>query len=153
MANPAVRGQKVCWVVVADEARALVYGRDTRTGPHVEILSLANEAGRKKAADLVCGRGGRSFGSSGKGRHAMTNEKSDPKSHAAEVFAREIAARISNVIHDGSCRGYSLVAAPRFLGMLRNALSTNCKVEALTSVDKDLVGHPEADIKKAVDGK
>lgn len=145
--------QKVYWVVVADESQALIYSRDTRTGPLLPVSSLTNEAGRKKAAELVSDRGGRSFDSFGKGRHAMTKEKSDPKSHAAEVFARDIAGRISDVMHEGSCRGYALVAAPRFLGMLRQALATTCKVEPYKTVAKELVGHAEAEIKKSVDGR
>ena len=35
------------------------------------------------------------------------------------AFAKQIAERVGKVTHDGSCRGYALVAAPRFLGMLR----------------------------------
>ncbi|MBT8084162.1 MAG: host attachment protein [Woeseia sp.] len=153
MANANPAAQKFYWVVVADESRALIYQRTTRTGPLSEVISLTNETARKKDSEIVSDRGGRSFDSAGSGRHAMGNDRSGPKQHAAEVFAKDVATRIGDVVHDGSCRGYALVAAPRFLGMLRAAVAKTSNVEPYKTVDKDLVGHPIENIKSVVDSK
>ncbi|MGI9265490.1 MAG: host attachment protein [Gammaproteobacteria bacterium] len=133
-------------MVVADESKAIVYTRDSRSGPLTEAFSLANEVARMKTSELISDSGGRSFDSKGKGRHTMTNERDDAKAHAAQQFARDIAVRIAKVVHDGSCRGFALVAAPRFLGELRSAISHATNEEPYATVDKDVVGKDTATI-------
>lgn len=136
------------WIVVADESSTVVYARDTKRGPLRELFSLENEAARKKTGDLISDRGGRSFDSHGQGRHTMAKEKTDPKKHAATLFAKQIAERIAKAVHNGSCRGFALVAAPRFLGILREAVSTAAKVEPFVTVDKAVVGRDASVIEK-----
>jgi len=141
MMNSAVSlSQKLYWVVVADESRAIVYVRDKKHSPLAKLFQLENAVARQKTSSLISDRGGRSFDSHGQGRHTMTREKTDPKKHAAVAFAKEIAGRIAKAKHEGSCRDYSLVAAPRFLGILRDALETAGHADALQTIDKDMVG-------------
>jgi protein required for attachment to host cells len=140
MTPQASNNEKVFWVVVADESNAIVYARDTRSGPLRKVFSLDNEAARMKTEQLIRDSGGRSFDSKGKGRHTMTNEKDDPKKHAASMFAKQIAEHIGKVMHDGSCRGFALVVAPRFLGVLRDAVSVATSAEPYATVDKEVVG-------------
>ena len=140
--------QKPYWIVVADEASAIVYARDTRRAPLRELFSLRNEAARRKTGDLISDRGGRSFDSHGQGRHTMAKEKTDPKKHAAIVFAREIADRIGKAMNDGSSRGFALVAAPKFLGVLRDAVATSIKAEPFATIDKQVVGRDTSVIEK-----
>jgi protein required for attachment to host cells len=151
MTDAGDRAEKTYWVVVADESRAIFYTRDTRRAPLLEFLALDNEVGRKKAGEILADRGGRSFDSVGAGRHTVAVEKADPKKHAATAFARQIAERIGKVTHDGSCRGYALIAAPRFLGMLRDAVSRRCQFEPFKTIDKDVVGQDSAVLQKLVD--
>jgi protein required for attachment to host cells len=151
MANAGYGAEKAYWVVVADESQAIFYTRDTRRAPLLEFLALDNEAGRMKSGEILADRGGRSFDSFGAGRHTMGVEKADPKRHAATAFARQIAQRIGKATHDGSCRGYALIAAPRFLGMLRDTVSRECQFEPFKTVDKDVVGQETAVLQKLVD--
>jgi len=151
MTDAGDRARKTYWVVVADESQAIFYTRDNKRAPLLEFLALSNEAGRKKAGEILADRGGRSFDSVGAGRHTMAVEKTDPKRHAATAFARQIAERIGKVTHDGSCRGYALIAAPRFLGMLRDAVSRKCRFEPFKTIDKDVVGQDTAVLQALVD--
>jgi len=148
MTPQASTGDKVYWVVVADESNAIVYARDTLRGPLRELFSLDNETARKKTDQLISDSGGRSFDSFGKGRHTMTKEKAGPKQIAATVFAKQIAGRIAKVMHEGGCRGFALVAAPRFLGVLRDAISIATTAEPYATVDKEVVGQDTAVIEK-----
>lgn len=142
--SPAIP-EKAWWVVVADEASAVIYRRKTRRGPLQQHVTLDNEAARKKLGDLMSDRGGRSFDSHGDGRHTMSNEKTDAKTQSAQVFAKDIAERIGRATHTGECRGYALVAAPRFLGLLRDAVSRSCSNEPYATVDKEMIRQePEA---------
>jgi protein required for attachment to host cells len=140
MKSQASSSEKFYWVVVADESKAIVYSHVTRSGPLREVFSLANEAARMKTEELISDSGGRRYDSKGKGRHTMTSEKADPKKHAASIFAKQIAERIGKVMHDGSCRGFALIAAPRFLGVLRKAVSVETSAEPYATVDKEVVG-------------
>lgn len=140
MAPPTASGNKYYLVVVADESRAILYTREKHRSPLIEQARLGNEAARLKTADLISDRGGRSFDSHGQGRHTMAGEKSDPKQHLAEVFARQIADRIATEMHGGSCKGYALVAAPKFLGTLRAQLSSRVTVDPYATIDKNVVG-------------
>ena len=148
MTPQASISDKVFWVVVADESKAIVYTRATKSGPLREVFSLANEAARMKTEQLISDSGGRSYDSKGKGRHTMTNEKVDSKKQAALIFAKQIAERIGRVMHDGSCRGFALIAAPRFLGVLREAVSTATSIEPYATVNKEVVGQDTAVIEK-----
>jgi len=135
-------------VVVADESSALFYARDSMSGPLHELFSLDNDTARKKMDQLISDSGGRSFDSYGKGRHTMGHEKADPKKIAALAFAKQIAERIVKGMYDGSSRGFALVAAPRFLGILREAISITTTVEPYATVDKEVVGQDTAVIEK-----
>jgi len=147
----SLQAEKTYWIVVADESRATIYTRRAKRAPLVELLSLKNEISRKKLSEILTDRGGRSFDSFGAGRHTMAAEKADPKKHAATAFAKHIAERIGKATHDGSCRGYALIAAPRFLGMLREAVSRKCKLEPFKTVDKDVVDRDTAVLQKLID--
>lgn len=140
MPQPGNPARSTDWIVVANEATAEIYARATRHGSLEKILTFHNDAARGREAELASDREGRSFDSHGQGRHAMTREKSGPKRHAAEAFAREVAARLEKGLHDGHCAGYALIAAPRFLGMLRKELGGPGMPEPLLTMDKDVVG-------------
>jgi protein required for attachment to host cells len=141
-------GEKVYWVVVTDESKAIVYGRDSISGPLRELFSLDNDVARKKMDQLISDSGGRSFDSHGKGRHTMSSDQSDPQKAAAMAFAKQIAERVAQAMHDGSCRGFALVAAPRFLGVLRKAISIATTAEPYATVDKEVVNQDAAVIEK-----
>ena len=151
MTNAASNAERSFWVIVADESRAIIYSRETRSAPMHELFALENEAARVKTGELLSDRGGRSFDSSGKGRHTMAKEKSDPKKHLAEAFAKKIAERVGKASHVGSCRDYSLVAAPRFLGLLRDALATTAAPDPLQTIAKEVVSKDTAFLEKLLD--
>lgn len=135
-------------VVVADESKAVVYRRATRSGPLQETATFENEAARLKTGDILADKGGRSFDSHGHGRHTMASEKADPKKHLAEQFARDIAEYITADVLKGTCRDYALVAAPQLLGMLRTELARHTPMEPYATVDKNVVGQAETVIEK-----
>ena len=145
------RSERAFWVVAANESQARFYQREAKRAPLQEFLCVENEAARMKKGELLEDRGGRSFDSFGAGRHTMAAEKADPKKQAASVFAKQIAERIYKATHSGSCRDYVLIAAPRFLGVLRPELSRRCKLGPSKTIDKDVVDKDAVAIKKLVE--
>ncbi len=151
MASPLQASNKYYLVVVADESRADLYKRERLRGPMQLARTFENEAARQKTDDLLADRGGRAFDSHGHGRHTMSAEKTGPKQHLAEAFAREIAEFIATAHHKGQLHGYALVAAPRFLGTLRGQLASRVHDQPYRTVDKNVVGQPEANVAKLLD--
>lgn len=132
--------------IVADEAKAVLYTHETKSGPLSRWRTFDNDTARTKNADLASDRGGRSFDSHGKGRHSMASGKTSPKEHAATVFAKRVAGEVAADVNTGQCRGFALIAAPRFLGELREALATCTKSEPYASINKDVVDKDPAAI-------
>ena len=143
MTMPSRAGNERYLVVVADESRAEFYLREGPHGPLRAVQTLTNKAARLKTEALISDRGGRSFDSHGQGRHTMESDKDAPKQHIAKGFAKLIAGRIGTELHKGAVAGFALIAAPKFLGLLRRELKTVTKVEPRASIDKDVVGQRE----------
>ena len=141
-------GNRHFLVVVGEESQAVVYRRATVSAPLQDTTTFENEAARLKTGEILADKGGRSFDSHGHGRHTMANEKADPKKHLAVQLARDVAEYIRADVHKGTCRGYALVAAPKFLGMLRTELARHTPMEPYATVDKNVVGQAKAVIEK-----
>ena len=139
------------WVVVADDLQAIVYARESRTGPMSEHARFRCEAARQSAGAQITDKGGRSFDSHGHGRHTMIRESGSPEVQAREGFAREIADYIAKAGHANEFGYYAIVAAPRFLGALRAALASRTKQQPYAVVDKAVVGRDPEFIAKLVD--
>ena len=135
-------------VVVADEARAILYTRHARYGPLTQWRELSNDVARLKTEALISDRGGRSFDSHGQGRHTVGGEKAGPRQHIATVFAKTIAELVADDMQSGRCRGFALIAAPRFLGELRREIRTHVKAEPYATVAKAVVTGDESVIEK-----
>lgn len=111
------------WVVVADRSAARIFSAPTPTGALDELESLENPEGRMPARELTSDLPGRAFDSAGAGRHAMESEVG-PREQAAVKFARQLAGRMESARSRGEVERLIVVAAPEFLGLLRDALGS-----------------------------
>ena len=134
------------WVVVAESSRGRIYQAETSTSQLTEVEDLIHPASRMHEGELMTDRSGGDMGSSAHWRHAM-----EPKSsaHKEEIqhFAEEIAARLASAHQQGSFDRIILVAPPKCLGALRQAMSddvANCITEEL---GKNLVQHSAEDVR------
>ena len=143
-------GSESYWVVVADEYQAIFYARAKKYSPMQKVGDMKDETAREKTGDLIADKGGRAFDSHGQGRHTMANEKADPKAHAAVVFAKGIVQKIAAARQQGKFDRLVVIAAPKFLGLLRPALST-AGINADLTIDKQLTGKDAEFIRKQLD--
>ena len=111
---------------------------------------MRNEAARKKTGELISDRGGRSFDSHGQGRHTMAREKSTLKHTLRVAFAKNIAEQISDAKQAGQFDRLVVIAAPRFLGVLRDSLQT-AGVDIERTIDKEVTAKDEAFIRNLLD--
>jgi len=125
------------WIVVADEAKARILSTDKSSEPLVAIDELVSPKASMAEQDLVSDKPGRSFDSSGQGRHAM-GKKTDPKEQAAIRFAKDLAAMLEKNRQTKAYAKLIIIAAPHFLGLLRKELSKDVAEHVTLEVDKDL---------------
>ena len=134
------------WVVVADSSRARFFLLENRTEPMQELEDMLHAEGRMRGQDEESDRQGGLAGGHGEGGHAF-EAPTDLKHHEAEIFAKQIADKLEQgrVNHDYD--KLILVAAPAFLGALRQALNEHVQALVSSSLDKNLVGEDEAAIR------
>ena len=125
------------WVVVADEAKARIFSAEKPVDPIVEINVMSSSEASMLEQDLVSDKPGRGASSSGQGKHAV-EEKSAHKEQYAIRFAKEVSDYLDENLHTKSFKKIHLVAAPRFLGLLRKELSQGVDEVISLQLDKDL---------------
>lgn len=107
------------WIVVADGAGARVFEERRKLGPLTERrdLALTSHEDRHQAP----AHAGSVVDRSGFGRHAAATV--DPAARAEERFLVELAATLDKGALANSFEHLVLIAPPRALGVLRQALS------------------------------
>lgn len=130
--------KKTVWVVVANRGVARLFQASQPTGGLQEMDAFIHPEARLHDQDLVSDRPGRGFERAGPGRHAE-----EPDSTVAEVetgnFALELARFLLKGRNEGRFDALMLVAAPAFLGSLRDHLDGQVRDRILLEVAKNLV--------------
>ncbi len=125
------------WILLAHRAGARIL-ENPGPGKGVQIVEeIPHPEGRLKNQDFDADKPGRAFDSHGTGRHAMEREHS-PVEQAAMAFASRLAEHLDRARATGRYDRLVLVAEPRFLGWLRDALSPETTQRIIASVNKDL---------------
>lgn len=132
------------WILVADEARARVFEARRPDGMLVERESFIHEEGRQHARDAMADRLPRTQESVGSARHAI-EPRTDLETIEATRFAHELAALLETGRVGRHYERLVLVAAPRFLGVLRAVLPDGVQQLVVGSMPKDVTREsPEA---------
>ncbi len=135
---------KKTWIVVADSAHARLFTADTPTAPLTELEDLLHIQSRMHDRDLVTDGPGKHSNDAGAGHHGY-EPKLPPSEEEAIRFAKELAQALYKAFHEKRFEQLIIVAAPKFLGHLRNALDKNLQKVISLEVAKDLVPEtPEA---------
>ena len=125
------------WVVVADESKARIFSAEKPVDPLVEIHLMSSSEANMLEQDLVSDKPGRVISGSGQGKHAV-GEKSAHKEQYAIQFAKEVSKYLDKNLHTKAFGKLTLVAAPRFLGLLRKELNKGVDEVVSLQLDKDL---------------
>jgi protein required for attachment to host cells len=127
----------VTWVLIADGFRARLFsnsgvGKGLEPALDQEFIGINIES-----SDIASDRPGRSFDSAGEGRHAM-EPSTDPKRHAKQAFAHDIAGILEAARKNNSFDRLIVVAPPRALGDLRSEFSVELQRMVTAEMNKDL---------------
>jgi protein required for attachment to host cells len=135
------------WILVAHRGGARVF-ENKGPGKGLNLLhDIPHPEGRLKNKDIGADKPGRSFDSSGQGRHALSSEQ-EPTAHVAEQFAKQLSSLLEEGRNRQRYGKLVLVAEPRFLGNLRAVLSPPTAALVSATVDKDLGGVEPHDMPK-----
>jgi protein required for attachment to host cells len=132
-------------VLIADAARARLFAT-RRQAPWQLLQAFDHPAGAARGIDLVSDRPGRVQQSIADGRRSAADPKTSPHEVEMEVFARGLADALDTAVAARHPRAVVLVAPPRFLGRLREAISTPVRALVGASLDQDLTGLPEHEL-------
>lgn len=131
------------WIVSADAGRARIFSDTDPNSPLQEIDDLIDPAARERISDqltdrlspLAAGNSQKSTGGS------LPTSQYEPQrtqeQHNAELFARDICAQLLKAKNESRFDRLALVAAPAFLGELRNQLDPQLKQLVAYEIDKD----------------
>ncbi len=137
----------ISWVLAADSSQAKILRADNRVGPLVAIEELEHPESRKRDTELYSDEPGRAFDSAGHGRHAMENEV-DAKKEESIRFAKSLCEKLRQAANDKAFDKLYILAAPAFLGELRDCLDDHVKSLVAGEVAKDVVKQSPEEIRK-----
>jgi protein required for attachment to host cells len=141
-------GSGTSWVVVADEAIARILTTTEVPGTLDPVEALTDPAAHIKEGELHVNdagrRGGRVSHDGGQagagGGTSVTASAGEENRHLeARAFARRLAERLAEALRQKRYETLRIVAAPRFLGLLRHELDAAVRAVVVEEIDKDLV--------------
>ena len=136
-------------ILVADASRARFFTTAGTSEPLQEAGNEIHALSRVQGSHFEGDAPGRTFDSKGGGRHAM-EPGSDFKHHEAQVFAKQVAEDLQQRVQSGDVSKLYLVAAPNFLGLLRDEMRQQVRDKVVLELDKDLTRHEMVDIRAAL---
>jgi protein required for attachment to host cells len=141
------------WIVVANASRATIYNyTSSKNKPELTVVEeLIHPDSRKKDSELVSDREGEYRAAGG---HGNFNEASDPHQYEAVVFARELSQKLEQAKSSQQYQALILVAAPRFMGLLRQSLNDRLFHDiSIQEFQKDYTLEPQQELIKLLNLK
>ena len=132
-------------IVVADSSRARIFTPGSGTSGLEEIETMAHPEGRLHQQDMVSDLPGKNAGKGGGGDHAF-QEIVEPKQEEVIKFAKRIADYLDGVRTANKMDKLSIIAAPAFLGELREQLTDDTSKQVVFELDKNLTQHSPEEI-------
>jgi protein required for attachment to host cells len=144
--------KKTIWLLVADSARARLFGVDRRQRAFEPLGEWSDDVAAGKVQDIEADRPGRTFDSAGHGRHAM-EPPSSPKGIAKSRFCAMLADTLAGKAKANGFDELHVIAAPRTLGELRELLDPAVKARIAGEEAKDLTQHTKPELEKLLGGR
>ena len=125
------------WIVAADSSRARVLQVAHPEQKLFEIEDLLNPEGRLQDREIASDALGRWSGPDRPGGNSMQGG-AGPAEHAVELFAKRIGDYLDKARTDHRYDHLCIMAPPKFLGALRQALSKEVQKLVADEIPKDL---------------
>lgn len=139
------------WIVAADGSRARIFEMLDTDKSIYEVEDLANPTGHAHKRDLSPDSDGRFYG---KGQHQQGHtvpSRGDVHEHELELFSRSIGEFLDKACSEHRYDSLCLIAAPKFLGMLRQNLGKETQKHVEEELSKDVTRFDAEDIRALID--
>ena len=140
----------ITWILVAQRAGAQFFEHRGPGKGLQQISELFNAQGRARDREVDSDRPGRAFDRHGQGRHAMGKHES-PHEHIAAQFARRLASEVDTARVEGKFDQFIVVAEPKMLGLIRQALAPATKLKLHGCVAKDYAPEDRPHLERALE--
>jgi len=138
------------WVVVADSSHARIFQlRDDRQALD-ELEDLSNAPGRADNRQLQTDANAQF--NSPSGAHHSYQPQEDAVQHEVHQFARKLGHRLSTAAAQNKYQQLCLIAAPKFLGLLRDSLDKPVRRLVVAELDKNFAAFDQAAIAACIQG-
>lgn len=124
-------------ILVANQAEAQLYQREQKFGELKPLEHYEHEEGRLHEGDLIANDPGMGSPSMGSGMDAKKPANTATETEATR-FAGELANALHKTLHNQHDMGLVVIAAPAFLGELRDQVSAEVNDRVMFSIDKNL---------------
>ncbi len=125
------------WILVAERSRARIFTLQNRVAPLQELESLVHPQSRLKESELVSDHAGKLSDKGQPGTHAAPSATS-AKEKEAELFARQLCQRLEQGRAQQQLERLVVIAAPDFLGLLRQQMGAALRALVVAELDKNL---------------
>jgi protein required for attachment to host cells len=115
--------------------------------PMTELADMVHPQSRIHEQKLTSDRPGRTFDRYGQGHHALEKEVG-ARQQEVMGFAAQLADYLQTKCGKEAFTDIVIIAAPEFLGVLRKKLDPGTRERVVREIDKNIVQHDEADIRK-----
>lgn len=140
------------WIVIADANRARIF--EVRQDAHLnELDDLVNPAARAKTSELRTDGAGRYFGKGERQQGHTAGPRVDPVEHENDMFAKRLSDYLEHARTAHRFATLHLIAAPKFLGLIRQNLSDSTARLVAEQLPKGLAQLNEHDIEKYIKDK
>ena len=141
------------WILAADSSRVRIFQELDAEHHLQEVQDFANPAGHAQDKELLTGRPERRNMSKGAlgGTHDGQAETL-PVEHENAVFSKEIGDYLEQARSQHRFDRLCVIAAPKFLGLLRQNLSKEAQKLVDQEIDKDIARWDKTEIERFVQG-
>ena len=146
LANFLLPNAPTC-IVACSAADARFWRSNSRFGSWDLITEMHNPVAAQHEKSFASDRPGRAFDIVGSGRHSMSQTESG-QDHELLEFARQVSSFLNRSIANNDFSHIVILAAPKFLGRLRTALSDTALKAVVLAEAKNLSNLDDDEIKK-----
>ncbi len=139
------------WIVIADGGRARVLACNGALSGLAPALDHELVGDRRRGRDIEADRPGRTKDRMAQGRHAY-EPPTDPHENAEITFAREVARLLDEERRKNAFDELVLIAPPKALGRLRDAMGRELRRMVVAEVGKDLTRLPLHELPQRLQG-
>lgn len=137
------------WLLIADEGVARIYQWQGNDAHFQEGETLSHAPAHARSAELQRDAQGRRTGNDARSGSSVTSSAGFDAEHGeALVFADRVNEWLANAHQAGRFDRLRIVAAPRFLGLLRQSIKPDVAAAVFDEISKDLVNESRSDLEK-----